>query len=330
MKRVLLLLAAVGAVSAGVASSALGASTVFLCVPSTAGEAVTSGGSTGTCSSGTSVVLPGEKAEQEKLISILPHINYEASGIDEKPTVQFSGVNLQVINGSKLETTLNGTGNLIIGYDEKPGTQTGSHNLLVGGSGNSYSNYGGIIGGFDNKISAPWASILGGGENTASGHASTITGGYSNKASTGYANVSGGCSNIAGTGTPTVNSGCTNTAYPGDFASVLGGTGNQASAENASVSGGAFNLAGDLYTSISGGCDNLAAASGSKLTLPSGVTCSSNIGAQYASISGGGGGEASAPDASVVGGRLGKAKYFASTVLGELEEVTHEPFEVTP
>ena len=95
------------------------------------------------------------------------------------------------------------------------------------------------------------------------------------------------------------------------------------------VSGGAFNLANDLYTSISGGCDNLAAASGSFLKLPSGVSCDSS-GARYASISGGGGGEASGPDASVTGGRLGKAKFFASTVLGGLEEETEADYGVTP
>jgi len=64
------------------------------------------------------------------------------------------------------------------------------------------------------------------------------------------------------------------------------------------------------------------------LTLPTGIGCDSS-GAQYASISDGGG-DASAPDASVVGGRLGKAKYFASTVLGELGDVTAEPYEVSP
>src|SRR5580692_6879403 len=52
---------------------------------------------------------------------------------------------------------------------------------------------------------------------------------------------------------------------------------------NYETTGGAFNLANDLYTSISGG-----------------------------------GGVASGPDASIVGGRTGKAKYFASTVLGLL------------
>ena len=95
------------------------------------------------------------------------------------------------------------------------------------------------------------------------------------------------------------------------------------------ISGGAFNLADDLYTSISGGCDNLAAATGKALTLPTGISCDSS-GAQYASVSGGGGGEASGPDASVTGGRLGKAKFFASTVLGGLEEETEADYGVTP
>ena len=52
---------------------------------------------------------------------------------------------------------------------------------------------------------------------------------------------------------------------------------------------------------------------------------------EEASISGGGGGgEASAPLASITGGRLGKAPYRASTVLGGLEEVTEIEFGITP
>jgi len=298
MRRTLLLMAAVGVVFAGVAGSALGASSVFLCVPSTAGEAVTSGGSTGTCGAGTSsVALPSAKAEQEKLISILPHINYVAEGVDKKPTVQFSGVNLQVLNGSGLETTINGTGNLILGYDPSPGIQTGSHDLLVGGNGNAYTSYGGIIvGGHNNTITGPYASILGGAENTATGNSSTITGGHSNKAASNYSTVSGGCSNLAGSGTLAVNADCTNTTLIGDFASIAGGAGNQASAENSSVSGGKENKATG----------------------------------EASSVTGGGGGEASAPLASIVGGRLGKAPYRASTLLGGLEEVTETEFGVTP
>ena len=40
------------------------------------------------------------EAEQEKLEKVLPYINYEEAGIGGKPTIQFSGINLQVINGS--------------------------------------------------------------------------------------------------------------------------------------------------------------------------------------------------------------------------------------
>src|ERR1700678_3091258 len=190
MRRVVLMMVVVGAVFAGVASSALGASSVFLCVPSTAGGAVTSGGSTGTCSSGTSVALPSEKAEQEKLISILPDLKYVASGVDKKPTIQFSGVNLQVIDGSGSETTVNGTGNLVLGYDETPGTQTGSHNLLLGGVTNSYTSYGGIVGGaHNNTISGPYATVLDGAENTATGSSSTIAGGHSNKTNASYSDI---------------------------------------------------------------------------------------------------------------------------------------------
>jgi hypothetical protein len=131
-----------GMVFLGVVGSALGASSVTLCVPSGEGAAITTPVK-GSCGAETSVALPSEKAEQEKLISLLPHISYEASGIDKQPTIQFSGVNLQVINGSGSESTLTGTGNLILGYDEAPGTQTGSHNLLLGGTGDSYTSYGG-------------------------------------------------------------------------------------------------------------------------------------------------------------------------------------------
>ena len=114
MRRTLLLLAAVGAVFVGVVGSALGATTVSLCVPTGEGAAITTP-SKGSCGSGTSVKLPSEAKEQEKLLSILPHINYEEAGIGGKPTIQFSGANLQVVNGSGSESTLDGEGNLILG-----------------------------------------------------------------------------------------------------------------------------------------------------------------------------------------------------------------------
>ncbi len=304
------LLIALGMVFLGVAGSALGASSVTLCVPSGEGVSITTPVK-GSCGAATSVALPSEQAEQEKLISLLPHINYEASGIDKLSTIQFTGVNLQVIDGSGSETTINGTGNLILGYDEPSGTQTGSHNLLLGGTGDSYTSYGGIVDGYSNRIAGGYASVLGGGGNTASGYASTITGGLANRTTTNYSTVSGGCSNLAGSGTPSINAFCTNTTHPGYFASILGGMGNQASAQNSVVSGGALNLAGNLYASVSAGKENKATGEGS-------------------SISGGSGGEASGAVSSVAGGRLGKAPYFASTVLGGLEEVTAAEYGVTP
>ena len=60
---------------------------------------------------------------------------YVASGVNSvgnKPTVQFSAVNVHILNGQGTTASLNGEGNLVIGYDESPGSQSGSHNLLLG------------------------------------------------------------------------------------------------------------------------------------------------------------------------------------------------------
>lgn len=106
------------------------------CVPTTAGQAVTSGGAGGTpsCSSGVPVLAP----------------SYVAAGVDGKATVQFSGVNVQIIDGSGSTSTVNGTGNLVLGYDDTLGTQTGSHDLILGEN-QSYTSYGEIVGGYDRR-----------------------------------------------------------------------------------------------------------------------------------------------------------------------------------
>jgi len=103
------------------------------------------------------VQLPSEPKEQEKLISILPHINYEASGIDKQPTVQFSGVNLQVIDGTGIESTISG------GKENKA---TGEEASISGGGGG--------------EASAPLASIVGGRLGKAPYRASTVLGGLGN------------------------------------------------------------------------------------------------------------------------------------------------------
>ncbi len=54
--------------------------------------------------------------------------------------MQFPAVNVQIVNGTGKTASVNGTGNLVIGYDETPGTQSGSHNLVLGTS-QTYTSY---------------------------------------------------------------------------------------------------------------------------------------------------------------------------------------------
>src|SRR5207248_1937662 len=141
-------------------------------------------------SGGTTVALPASSSEQQTLLSILPHIKYEASGVGGKPTIQFSGVNVQVVNGEGKTATTNGEGNLVIGYDEtilegavcrSPTQQTGSHNLILGIE-QTFTSFGGIDAGRCNAISGPYSSASGGRYGTASGEADSVSGGYKNEA----------------------------------------------------------------------------------------------------------------------------------------------------
>ena len=101
-------------------------------------------------------------------------------------TIRFSGVNVQVVNGTgSTDGTVNGLGNLVIGYQEfRPddgvsiNDRRGSHNLVVGKE-NNYSN-------------GSWAGQVVGWHNTISGHLSTVSGGYNNRAVEQYCTVGGG------------------------------------------------------------------------------------------------------------------------------------------
>jgi hypothetical protein len=234
------------------AGTAWAASTVTLCVPSGEGAAITTP-TGGSCGSGTSVKLPSEAKEQEKLLSILPHISYEEKGIDEKPTIQFSGANVQIINGEGKTATTNGEGNLVIGYDEnvQKHEQTGSHNLILGKE-QTFTSFGGILGGELNSVTKPFASVTGGVENTASGEFASVGGGERNTASGESASVGGGEGNTASQRSASVSGGEFNTASGGD-ASVTGGDSNTASALWAAVSGGYDNNAEGKLSSIFGG-----------------------------------------------------------------------------
>jgi hypothetical protein len=171
-----------------------------------------------------------EQAEQLK--TLLPYIRFVGNGVAGKPTIQFSGVNVQIVNGEGNTQSANGEGNLVIGYDENNDgkhEQTGSHNLILGVE-QTYTSFGGIVDGFGNTIKGEFASVTGGESNTASGPSASVSGGIFNTASGYKSSVSGGKANIAGSG------------------------------EGNSVSGGSFNTASGFYSSISGGTENKAEA----------------------------------------------------------------------
>ena len=166
------------------------------------------------------------------------------------PTAQFTGVNVQVINGVS-QGTINGLGNLIVGYNanttqgsavcsdgqfvdqtscETAGNiwalnhKTGSHNL-VGGNNNSYSHVGGLVFGIQNKITRGHSSVTGGSRNNAIGRWSTVSGGYGNRATGDRSHVGGGFGNEARGLISNVSGGEQNKAF-GQFSSVLGGFNN--------------------------------------------------------------------------------------------------------
>jgi hypothetical protein len=215
-------------------------------------------------------------------------------------TVRLSGVNLQLLNGLNRTETLNGAGNLIIGYDEANTIVTtpvcsrassttgafirdeaaclasggvfstqhksGSHNLVLG-SQNNYSSFGGIVAGRSNFINQIYASVLGGVANVANGTFSVI---------------------VAGQGQQT----------PGSTAAILGGNGNQATGRNATVSGGSGNIASGVAANVSGGDRNTASGSGAQVAGGFVNTASGD----FASISGGRANTASGRASSLLGG----------------------------
>jgi hypothetical protein len=177
--------------------------------------------------------LEGQVTALQSLLSGVSRTTF--NGAD---TLQFSGMNVQVVNGTgSTSSTLNGLGNLIVGYDAGTSlTTSGSHNIIVG-EGNSFSSYGGLAVGADNLISGAYASVSGAG-NTGSGVDSSVSGGEANTAKAEFSSVSGGE---------------LNTASGFEFSTILGGYHNTANGNWASVSGGEFNTASGFYSSILGG-----------------------------------------------------------------------------
>jgi len=173
--------------------------------------------------------LASQIADLQKLVT---GISREKVG--GRDTLRFSGLNLQLVNGTGKTDGRNGLGNLIVGYNALPvvgdAARTGSHYLVVG-DGHGWTSSGGIIGGESNTASGKSASVIGGTFNTASGVGAIVTGGSNNTASGWFSSVSGGTANTA-SGDPS------SSWWMGDFTAVSGGRGNTAIGVESSILGG--------------------------------------------------------------------------------------------
>jgi hypothetical protein len=146
-------------------------------------------------------------------------------------TVRIKG-NLQIVNGLGRTNTVNGCGNLILGYNEPasaasgwPTTRTGSHNLIIGRF-HSHASYGALLAGEMNLTSAnaPAACVVGGSEGSANADRVVVVGGHEGKGNGARSVVLGGFDNGTDAGTT--------------LALVAGGTNNRAATNNSTILGG--------------------------------------------------------------------------------------------
>ncbi len=244
-------------------------------------------------------------AMEQKLKSVTSGIN--GAGL---PELVITGANLRIVNGLGTTDTVNGVGNLIVGYNEPRAdgatVQTGSHNI-VGGQFNNFSSFGGLVVGSSNEISGAVAAVSGGSSHIASGNFSSISGGVGNRAEGEGSAVSAGQGNRA----------------TGIFASISGGEANIATGEGSSVSGGLFNTASNHVASISGGIQNFAIGDGSSVSGGFGGRADGAL----SSISGGFGNMATGTASSVSGGEANTASGDESSVTGGHNRVAPGDFD---
>jgi hypothetical protein len=215
--------------------------------------------------------------------------------VNGHPTVRVTAANFQVVNGKGNTDSVDGLGNLIVGYDElRPegpadscskflgdaaptkdsceasgGTwakdhKSGSHNLVVG-SRHNYPSYGGAVFGTNNFIGDAYANVTGGQNNIAVGPLSNISGGNSNFALGLSSSVSGGYLNLAAGESSSVAGGETARAE-GKSSFVGGGYSNVARGTRSSVTGGLSNLATGPQASVAGGNSNTASGQASAVS----------------------------------------------------------------
>jgi hypothetical protein len=265
-----------------------------------------------------------EALETSQVMALESYLTVDEATDPRGPLVQLSSVNLQIVNGLGGTDTVNGLGNLIVGYDEvntNTGSnrcsdgaysdqatcegagavwsythKTGSHYLVLG-SENSYSQFGGLVAGQRNFTTRNYATVTGGYMNLASGEYSSISGGQVNFSTGAYSSVSGGGANSASGDFSSISGGHQSIAS-GDYSSISGGNYNQATGDNASVSGGRSNTASGWESSVGAGYENEASG---RLSSVQGGRTNDAIG-DYSSVGGGYNNTASGIRSSVSGG----------------------------
>ena len=218
-------------------------------------------------------------ALEDYIEQLQAYIEIDETSNPTHPTVRIVAANLQIVNGAgTTQANGNGTGNLIVGYDEAAtlvghcsdgehldqtdcsnagrtwattSFKTGSHNIVVG-RGHSYPQSATLLAGEFNIANRDGASVTGGTSNIAAGPWASISGGSENQATATEATVTGGAANLASGFRSSVSGGAANVAS-GDYSSVSGGGANAASGNYSSVSGGQFGEAGHVNSTIGGG-----------------------------------------------------------------------------
>lgn len=164
-------------------------------------------------------------------------------------TARFSGVDVQILNGQGAGT-INGRGNLIVGYNERrirpavcsfggshansqvacesiggvwsANHKSGSHNLVVG-DGHAYSSHGGVLFGFGNTVVSYGGSVTGGTGNVVLGTYGAVSGGVENWARAPYSAIGGGYQNSTDALYSVVSGGATRSTGPTEDYSWRGG-----------------------------------------------------------------------------------------------------------
>lgn len=278
----------------------------------------------------------------EQLVSFSEHLEVFPDPVTPTgSTIRISRANLQIVNGQGATNTINGLGNLIVGYNEPRGGQerlpigfgvdqiitveevcskgeweTSEACITNGGfwGVDHKSGSHNIVGGMRNAYSS-YGGFVVGRNNTINREWSVVSGGVVNVASGTWSSVSGGRVNTASGDNSSVSGGRENTAS-GIMSSVSGGQQNTASGTSSSVSGGFRNTASWISSSVSGGRDNTASGMNSSVSGGRENVASGSLDNTSSSVSGGFQNTASGNNSSVSGGRNNTASGNNSSILG--------------